>query len=80
MIEKREAGSAIWAKCSDYNVTDCQYTVLNLVEGNDYEFRIVAVNAAGRSDPSICSTPVKIREFTGKSPTCVDSNMVLLRK
>lgn len=65
VIEKREVGSAIWAKCNEYNVTDTEYTVLHLIERGDYEFRIFAVNAAGRSEPSSCTTPVKICEVEG---------------
>jgi hypothetical protein len=34
-------------KCNDYNVQDTTFTVLNLGEKQDYEFRIIAVNAAG---------------------------------
>ncbi|CAG2054619.1 unnamed protein product, partial [Timema podura] len=65
IIEKREVGSGTWQKCNDYNVLDCSYTVLNLIEQADYEFRIFAVNAAGKSEPSSCTTPVKICEIEG---------------
>ncbi|GLH11531.1 Titin, partial [Gryllus bimaculatus] len=65
IIEKREVGGAPWAKCNEYNVLDCSYTVLNLIERADYEFRIFAVNAAGKSEPSSCTTPVKICEIEG---------------
>lgn len=65
VIEKREIGSPIWHKCNDYNVTDTNYTVMNLTERSDYEFRIYALNAAGRSDPSSCTTPVKVCEVLG---------------
>uniref|UniRef100_A0A8D8XJU1 Twitchin n=1 Tax=Cacopsylla melanoneura TaxID=428564 RepID=A0A8D8XJU1_9HEMI len=65
IIERREMGGASWLKCNDYNVLDTSFSVLNLVEGNDYEFRILAVNAIGKSEPSICTTPVKICEFVG---------------
>lgn len=44
---------------------DCQYTVLNLVENHEYEFRIVAVNAAGKSDPSSMTMPIKVSETAG---------------
>lgn len=72
MIEKRESGSAIWTKCSDYNITDTSYTVINLTERSDYEFRVFAVNAAGKSEPSTCTTPVKICEVAdGVSPEWV---------
>lgn len=72
IIEKREIGSAIWIKCNDYNVTDTSYTVLNLTERSDYEFRIFAVNAAGKSEPSTCTTPVKVCEVVdGEQPEFV---------
>lgn len=40
VIEKREVGSALWAKCNEYNVTETEYTVMHLIERGDYEFRI----------------------------------------
>lgn len=65
IVEKRELGGAMWIKCNDYNVMDTEYTVLHLIERGDYEFRIFAVNAAGKSEPSTCTTPVKICEVEG---------------
>jgi serine/threonine protein kinase/predicted phage tail protein len=65
IIEKREIGSPLWHKCNEYNVTDTSYTALNLTERSDYEFRIYAVNSAGRSEPSACTTPVKVCEVLG---------------
>lgn len=38
IIEKRQVGVASWIKCDDYNVLDCSYTVLNLVEQANCEF------------------------------------------
>ena len=65
LIEKREVGRPSWLKCNDYNVTTCDYTVINLTEGLDYEFRVFAINAAGKSEPSQGAAPVKIRETIG---------------
>lgn len=66
IIEKRELGGpSIWQKCNDYHVLDCEFTCLNLTERSDYEFRIFAFNAAGKSEPSSCTTPVKIQEVEG---------------
>lgn len=65
IIEKREIGSPLWTKCNDYNVTDTNYTVLNLIDGSEYEFKIYAVNTAGKSEPSNCTTPVKVCEVLG---------------
>ncbi|CAH1969101.1 unnamed protein product [Acanthoscelides obtectus] len=65
IIEKREIGSPLWTKCNDYNVTDTNFTVLNLVDRSEYEFRIYAINSAGKSEPSNCTAPVKVCEVLG---------------
>jgi len=65
LVEKRQVGNAPWVKCNDYSVLDCKFTAMNLVEGADYEFRVFALNVAGKSEPSSCTTPVKICEFEG---------------
>lgn len=65
IIERRDVGGAVWVKCNDYNVMDTDYTVLNLIESADYEFRIFAINAAGRSEASSCTMPIKICEVVG---------------
>lgn len=67
IIEKRDVGGALWVKCNDYNVMDTEYSVISLIEKADYEFRIIAVNAAGKSDPSSCTMPIKICEVLGGS-------------
>ena len=65
IIERRDLGGALWVKCNDYNVLDTEYTVTNLIEFGDYEFRVFAVNAAGKSEPSLCTTPIKVCELIG---------------
>ncbi|ERL85176.1 hypothetical protein D910_02598 [Dendroctonus ponderosae] len=65
LIEKREIGSPLWTKCNDYNVSDTNFTVLNLQDRSEYEFRISAINAAGKSEPSSCTAPVKVCEVLG---------------
>lgn len=65
IVERRDIGGAIWVKCNDYNIMDTEYTVINLIEMGDYEFRIFAVNAAGRSEPSSCTMPIKVCEVLG---------------
>ena len=39
-------------RVNDYNVLDLEYTVSGLSENQDYEFRVSAVNSAGKGDPS----------------------------
>lgn len=45
---------------------DCEYTIINLTENHEYEFRVMAVNAAGKSDPSSMTMPIKVTETPGK--------------
>lgn len=47
LIERRDVGGSVWVKCNDYHVADTTFTAMNLIEKADYEFRVVAVNAAG---------------------------------
>ncbi|KAI5639981.1 immunoglobulin i-set domain-containing protein [Phthorimaea operculella] len=65
IIERRDVGGSVWVKTNDYNVADTTFTAMNLNEKQDYEFRIIAVNAAGKSEPSTCTTPVRTGEEIG---------------
>lgn len=63
--------SNVWEATNDYNVTNPEFTVPNLKEYHDYEFRIIAVNVNGRGVPSLPSTPIKIQETAGSKPIIV---------
>lgn len=72
IVERKEKGSSIWIKVNDYGAIDCQYTVLNLVEFNEYEFQVLAVNSAGKSEPCTMSGPIKITDIAdGRKPEFV---------
>lgn len=70
-VEMREYGSTLWTVVSDYNVREPEFTVDKLKEFNDYEFRVVAINAAGKGIPSLPSGPIKIQESGGSRPQIV---------
>lgn len=50
VIERREVGAGLWMRCNEYNVTDLNMTISGLTVGREYEFRVFAVNAAGKSE------------------------------
>eukprot|EP00080_Pristionchus_pacificus_P010861 PDM70881.1 jac-1 [Pristionchus pacificus] len=51
-----------WYKVNDSPMIACKMTVGDLIIGHDYEFRIIAVNSVGYSDPSLPSIPLTIKE------------------
>ncbi|XP_021713429.1 twitchin isoform X5 [Aedes aegypti] len=61
IIEKKDKYSPIWEKACETTSPSPTATVGGLVEGNEYQFRVIAVNKAGQSDPSDAS-----RTFTAK--------------
>lgn len=60
VIEKREARSPTWSKVSSY-VTVPMCRIRNLTLGRDYEFRVMAENIYGQSEPVTTIDPIKAR-------------------
>uniref|UniRef100_A0A1I7XS04 non-specific serine/threonine protein kinase n=1 Tax=Heterorhabditis bacteriophora TaxID=37862 RepID=A0A1I7XS04_HETBA len=71
IVEQREFGSTLWIKVNDYNVRDPEFTVPNLKEFHDYEFRIIATNSSGKGVPSLPTSPIKIQDLAGSRPQIV---------
>ena len=61
LVEKRERGKD-WVKASIYPVPETNFTVLNLVEGTQVEFRVSAINEAGPGKPSKTTPPHTVRD------------------
>nr|XP_006823015.1 PREDICTED: titin-like [Saccoglossus kowalevskii] len=57
VVEKREQFSSRWSKSSRETITELKYTVKELVEGSQYEFRVIAENKAGLGKPSDVAGP-----------------------
>ncbi|NXY19274.1 MYOM3 protein, partial [Atrichornis clamosus] len=62
LIERCVAGSEDWVLCNAQPVRTCRYPVLGLAEGQEYQFRVKAVNKAGISHPSRASDPVTTQD------------------
>lgn len=58
MVEKLEAGGRAWTKANHVNIQGCAFTVTDLTEGSQNQFRIRARNAAGAV--SVPSEPTEL--------------------
>lgn len=65
IVEKKEARSSNWV-CEG---SDCipvpEFWVPELLEGCEYEFRVIAENAIGVGDPSQSTRPIPIKDPIG---------------
>ena len=77
-IEKKQRQSLRWVKATKKPSNDLCDKAANLTEGQQYEFRIVAINAAGMSEPGDACAPVLIEDprYAPEAPKklkCIDS-------
>lgn len=73
IIEMKDKYSPLWEKAVETTSANPKATVTGLVEGNDYQFRVIAVNAAGPSAPSDAS-----KVFTAKPRFCKSFHLIML--
>lgn len=67
LIERRERKSIRWVKVNrDSVLLDTTLKISGLQEGNIYQFRVTAINAAGESEPSEVSMYAVCRVATCK--------------
>ncbi|GBP08926.1 Twitchin [Eumeta japonica] len=69
-LEIKPKNSKNWEPVNELPISNTVYTVPNLKEGEEYSFRVSAVNEVGRSDPSKPSQPIVIEEQANKP--CMD--------
>lgn len=55
IIEKKDKYGMIWEKALETTSALPQGVVHGLIEGNEYQFRVIALNKAGQSEPSDAS-------------------------
>ncbi|CAF4189098.1 unnamed protein product [Rotaria sp. Silwood2] len=75
IVEKRDKKSGDWVRCND-SVDGTEVTITKLKEGHEYEFRVMAENANGVSEPLITDKGVLVKNpFTEPgqpgTPECV---------
>uniref|UniRef100_A0A8C1F9P9 Myosin-binding protein C, fast-type n=1 Tax=Cyprinus carpio carpio TaxID=630221 RepID=A0A8C1F9P9_CYPCA len=69
IIEFCKEGETEWHPANTDLVDRQSYTVRNLPTGEKMNFRVVAVNVAGRSPPALLEQPVTVREIMGEETT-----------
>ena len=70
VLEKRPKGSQRWQKVPGMiSPRDTEATAKNLDQGQEYDFRVMAVNEHGESDPLVTEEAIKAKHPFGE--TCV---------
>ena len=68
-VDKREVGTQAWQQVnSSYPCQTNMINISNLVEDRHYEFRVMAVNAAGVGPPSQSTGSIKIKDPQAATP------------
>lgn len=55
-----------WTPVTADRITETEYTITKLTEGETYEFRVIAENKVGQGKPSGSCKPVKAETPIGK--------------
>lgn len=76
IVEKREVGGQNWSRVTPNPILTLSYNVPNLIEDKTYEFRVMAVNDAGESEPTMIDRPVCVKDPKGRE--CLISQSFLL--
>uniref|UniRef100_H2YFC9 non-specific serine/threonine protein kinase n=1 Tax=Ciona savignyi TaxID=51511 RepID=H2YFC9_CIOSA len=61
-VEMQEGDSEEWIKATKHDQRSCEFVVPDLPQGKKYNFRVIALNAAGQGEPGYIAEPVIIQE------------------
>lgn len=78
IVERKSPTTSRWVRVNKSPVRDMVYTVTDLAEGNEYEFRVIAENAAGMSKPSQPTSPIKAVDPYSESFVCFFLTIVVV--
>lgn len=77
ILEKKETTAKRWSRVTrDPLYPATQFRVQDLVEGCEYEFRVMAENELGTGDPSVPSKPILAKDPIGQCDTSQSSFIV----
>lgn len=62
-LEKRETSRLLWTKVAE-NIMDCRFVASKLIKGNEYIFRVSAVNQYGTGDSTLSGSVKMIDSFS----------------
>ena len=68
VLERRAGLTGRWLRITRAPLPDPTCPVGELVEGNSYEFRAVAINKVGESEPGPSSQPITAKDPWGEYP------------
>jgi len=80
VVERSLAASARWLRVNKQPVTELKLKVEELVEDNEYIFRVIAENKVGPGEPSQPTKPVMARDPWRKCHLAVCSTVEFLTK
>lgn len=73
-VEMRVSGNVRWVQASqNIKIPETSYKVTELMEGAEYEFRVMAENKAGLGPPSSPSQPVAAKDPIGEHSISLSS-------
>lgn len=67
LVEYQKPGAVEWVQANETpeQCPDLHYVVTGLNDGQEYNFRIFTVNAAGKSDPAFVKQTIKVHDRLG---------------